>query len=216
MFAPNRREEKRDDILQMLSHMYQVSTAWDWSEYEADYKFLEGTGSVVIDHKNHFVYASLSQRTHPAVIEKFAAANGYKAITFSAFDEQGRPLYHTNVMLSIGDRFAVFCPKAIEDDTERIAVAQLLETTGHENIYITPDQLQSFCGNVLQLRNKEGSSFIAMSQTAFNGFTPAQRERLSLYGTLLPFDVHTIEQAGGGSVRCMIAELFLPPGGPTA
>ncbi|HVG12314.1 MAG TPA: arginine deiminase-related protein [Flavisolibacter sp.] len=211
MFASNRREEKRDDILQMLSKDYQVKDAWDWTEFEADYKFLEGTGSVVIDHVNRFVYASISERTHPAVLEKFSAANGYKAIIFKGFDEQARPLYHTNVMMSIGDRFAVLCPKAIEDDTERIAVAQLLETTGHENIYISPEQLQSFCGNILQLKNKEGKAFIIMSQRAFDSFTLSQRERLERHGTLLAFDVSTIEQVAGGSVRCMIAELFLTP-----
>ncbi|HEY0057607.1 MAG TPA: arginine deiminase-related protein, partial [Flavisolibacter sp.] len=211
MFATNRREEKRDDILQMLSHDYQVINAWDWTEFEGDYKFLEGTGSVVIDHVNRFVYASISERTHPAVLEKFSAANGYKAISFKGFDEQARPLYHTNVMLSIGDGFAVLCPKAIEDDTERIAVAQLLETTGHENIYISLEQLQSFCGNILQLRNKSGDAFIVMSGRAFESFTISQRERLEQYGKLLPFDVSTIEQVAGGSVRCMIAELFLLP-----
>ncbi len=211
MFAPSRREEKRDDILQMLASSYQVKDAWDWTEFEADYKFLEGTGSVVIDHVNRFVYASISERTHPAVLEKFAAANGYKAITFKGFDAQARPLYHTNVMMSIGDGFAVLCPKAIEDDTERIAVAQLLETTGHENIYISLEQLQSFCGNILQLKNGEGNAFIVMSRTAFESFTVAQRERLELYGTLLPFDITTIEQVAGGSVRCMMAELFLAP-----
>ena len=209
MFAQNRRQEKRDDILEGLSKKYLVSEVYDWTEYEAEAMYLEGTGSMIIDHRNGFVYACLSPRTHPAVVEKFAAANGYKAITFTAVDEEGRQIYHTNVLMCIGDRFAVLCPKAITDDTERIAVAQLLEATGHENIYITQEQMKSFAGNMLQVKSKQGASFIAMSQTAFDALTDVQKEKLQQYGTLLPFNVSTIEKVNGGSVRCMMAEIFL-------
>ncbi len=209
MFAQNRRGEKRDDILQQLANNFAIDQVYDWTEYEAEAKYLEGTGSMIIDHRNKFVYACISPRTHPAVVEKFAAANGYKAITFTAVDNEGREIYHTNVMMCIGEGFALFCPKAISDDTERIAVAQLLETTGHENIYITQEQMKSFAGNVLHLKNKKGELFIALSETAFNALTQEQKEKLQQYGKLLPFNVSTIERVNGGSVRCMIAEIFL-------
>ncbi len=209
MYAKNRREEKRDDILKWMANNYVINQVFDWTEYEAEAKYLEGTGSLVIDHKNKFVYACTSPRTHAGVVEKFAAANGYKAITFTAVDNAGRAIYHTNVMMSIGEGFAMLCPKAISDDTERIAVAQLLETTGHENIYLDQDQLEHFTGNILQLKNKNGTSFIILSQTAFNALTHDQKERLQQYGKLLPFNVDTIEKVSGGSVRCMMAEIFL-------
>ncbi len=211
MFAHNRRLEKRDEILKTLSNEFEIKTVYDFTEYEADCMYLEGTGSMIIDHQNRFVYACISERTHPAVVEKFSAANDYKAITFNAVDEENRPIYHTNVLMCIGDGFAVLCPKAISDDTERIAVAQLLETTGHENIYITHQQMKSFAGNMLQVKNKIGHSFIAMSQTAFLSLTDDQKERLEKHGKLLPFDVSTIENVNGGSVRCMMAEVFLQP-----
>ncbi len=211
MFAQNRRGEKRDDILQQLANNFTIDQVYDWTEYEAEAKYLEGTGSMIIDHRNKFVYACISPRTHPAVVEKFAAANGYKAITFTAVDNEGREIYHTNVMMCIGEGFALFCPKAISDDTERIAVVQLLETTGHENIYITQEQMKSFAGNILHLTNKKGELFIAMSETAFNALTQEQKERLQQYGKLLPFNVSTIERVNGGSVRCMMAEIFLQP-----
>lgn len=209
MYAKNRREEKRDDILEFISNRFIINQVFDWTEYEAEAKYLEGTGSLVIDHKNNFVYACISPRTHRGVVEKFASANGYKAITFTAVDNAGRSIYHTNVMMSIGEGFAILCPKAISDDTERIAVAQLLETTGHENIYLNQDQLEHFTGNILQLKNKKGTSFIVLSQTAFNALTDDQKERLQQYGQLLPFNVDTIEKVSGGSVRCMMAEIFL-------
>lgn len=209
MFAQSRRLEKRDDILQNLSKKFIVNDVHDWSEYEAEAMYLEGTGSMVIDHENRIIYACLSPRTHLAIVEKFAATNQYKAITFTAKDENEKLIYHTNVMMCIGEGFAVFCPKAITDDIERIAVAQLLETTGHENIYITQQQLNAFAGNMLQLKNKDGEKFIVMSQTAFNSLREDQLEKIKQYGTLLPIDVSTIEKVEGGSVRCMMAEIFL-------
>jgi hypothetical protein len=181
----------------------------DWSKYEQQSQFLEGTGSMVIDHEHRIIYASLSPRTHKAVIEKFAEANGYRAITFSAHDESGKEIYHTNVMMCIGEGFAVLCPKAIADHDERVAVAQLLEATGHENIYITHEQMKAFAGNMLQVKNKHDKRFIIMSRTAFHSLDGEKLARLQQYGTLLHFDVSTIEQVEGGSVRCMMAEIFL-------
>jgi len=211
MFAPNRREEKRDDILQALAKVYEVKNVLDWTEFEAEDQYLEGTGSMVIDHVQKIVYACLSPRTHEALVQKFAAANGYQAITFTATDDKGQLIYHTNVILSIGEGFAVLCDKAIEDDIERLAVIQLLATTGHAVLPITIEQMKAFAGNMLQVKNKEGRSFIVMSQTAYNVLTPFQIETLQGFGELLVFDVSTIEMVNGGSVRCMMAEIFLQP-----
>ncbi|HEU4472958.1 MAG TPA: arginine deiminase-related protein [Flavisolibacter sp.] len=208
MFAANRRAEKRDEILQYLTAQYEVNDFHDWTEYEAEGMYLEGTGSMVMDHENRIIYAALSPRTHQSLVEKFAAANGYRVIVFTAHDENEREIYHTNVMMCIGEGFAVLCPHAITDHTERIAVAQLLEATGHENIYISLEQMRAFAGNMLQLKNRTGERFIVMSQTAWAVLEDEKKERLAQYGTLLPIDPGVIEM-GGGSVRCMLAEIFL-------
>jgi hypothetical protein len=211
MFAPNRREEKRDEILQQLSQAYEIQDVYDWTEFEAEDMYLEGTGSMVIDHVLRIVYACVSPRTHPSLVQKFAKVNGYQAITFTAKDDNGQLIYHTNVMLSIGDGYAVLCADAIEDDAERIAVIQLLASTGRDVVPITLQQMKAFAGNMLQVRNQKGASFIVMSQTALDSLEAYQKEALQHFGTLLPIDVTTIETVNGGSVRCMIAEIFLQP-----
>jgi hypothetical protein len=209
MCAQSRRAEKRDDILKALAQQYEVANVHDWSEYEAQAMYLEGTGSMVMDHVNRIIYACTSARTHHSLLEKFGAANNYRVMAFEAHDEQERPIYHTNVMLCIGEGFAVLCPKAITDHTERIAVAQLLEATHHENIYISFEQMAAFAGNMLHLKNSAGEKFIVLSQTAFNALEEDKVKRLQQYGTLLPVDVSVIEEVEGGSVRCMMAEIFL-------
>lgn len=209
MCAQSRRHEKRDDILKQLADTYVVNDVHDWSEFEAEAMFLEGTGSMVIDHEHRIIYACLSPRTRQSMVEKFAATNNFRAITFTAHDENERLIYHTNVMMCIGEGFAVLCPKAITDHIERIAVAQLLETTGHENIYISHEQMNAFAGNMLHLKNVNGEKFIVLSQAAFGSLNNKQVEKLQKYGKLLPIDVSIIEQVEGGSVRCMMAEIFL-------
>lgn len=211
MFAPNRREEKRDEILQSLSRDYEIQEVFDWTEFEAEDMYLEGTGSMVIDHVLKIVYACLSPRTHASLVQKFAAVNGYQAITFTATDDHGQLIYHTNVMLAIGDGYAVLCADAIEDDGERIAVIQLLASTGRDVIPITREQMKAFAGNMLQVHNRKGESFIVMSRTAFDALEAYQKETLERFGSLLPIDVTTIETVNGGSVRCMMAEIFLKP-----
>jgi hypothetical protein len=209
MYAHNRRTEKRDDIIQQLQQQFVVSDFHDWTEFEAEAMYLEGTGSMVMDHQNKIIYAALSPRTHPGALQKFAATNGYRAMAFTAVDEQGRPLYHTNVMMSVGEGFAVLCPKSIADHMERIAVAQLLEATGHENIYVEPEVMQQFACNLLQLKNSNGQKFVVLSQNAMKAIPSDKLERLQQYGELIPVDVTTIERVNGGSVRCMLAEIFL-------
>ena len=209
MFAPSRRPEKREEIIQELSRDFIVTDFQDWSEYEAEGRFLEGTGSMLMDHDNKLIYAAISERTNLSVLEKFAATNGYQAIVFLATDEQGRPVYHTNVLMALGEHFAVLCEESIEEEWELIAVRQLLESTGHAILPISREQMRQFAGNMLELMNSEGEHLLVLSQTAFDALKPGQKQMLEAYAKLLPVSVPTIEQVEGGSVRCMMAEIFL-------
>jgi hypothetical protein len=209
MYAPSRRNEKRDDILQQLAKEFVVKDVQDWSEFEAEGRFLEGTGSMVIDHLNKMIYAAISERTNLSVLEKFAATNHYQAIVFLATDKEGRPVYHTNVVMALGEKFCVLCEEAIDEEWELIAVRQLLESTHHTIIPITREQMHCFAGNMLEVKNVAGDNILVMSQTAFDCLRIEQKEMLEAYAQLLPIAVPTIEQVEGGSVRCMMAEVFL-------
>lgn len=209
MYAPNRRAEKRDDILQQLARHFVVKDVQDWSEYEAEGRFLEGTGSMVIDHDNKMIYAAVSERTNLSVLEKYAATNNYQAIVFLATDKNGQPVYHTNVMMALGSAFCILCEEAVEEEWELIAVRQLLESTGYTIIPITREQMHSFAGNMLEVKNKKGENILILSQTAFDSLRKEQKQMLEAYARLLPVAVPTIEQVEGGSVRCMMAEIFL-------
>lgn len=209
MYAPNRRAEKRDDILQQLARHFVVKDVQDWSEYEAEGRFLEGTGSMVIDHDNKMIYAAVSERTNLSVLEKYAATNNYQAIVFLATDKNGQPVYHTNVMMALGSAFCVLCEEAIEEEWELIAVRQLLESTGYTIIAITREQMHAFAGNMLEVKNKKAENVLVLSQTAFDSLRKEQKQMLEAFAELLPVPVPTIEQVEGGSVRCMMAEIFL-------
>lgn len=209
MYAANRRSEKRDDILELLAEKYVVTDVQDWSEYEAEGRFLEGTGSMMIDHDNKMIYSAISERTSPAVLEIFASANGFSAVVFLAKDKSDNPVYHTNVVMALGQNFCVLCEEAIDEEWELIAVKQLLESTGHEIIAITKEQMHCFAGNMLEVKNKNDESFLIMSSAAFNSLTDEQKEKLQFFAQLLPVAIPTIEATEGGSVRCMMAEIFL-------
>ena len=209
MYAPNRRKEKRDEILLQLANEFVIRDIQDWSEYEVEGRFLEGTGSMVIDYDNKMIYASVSERTSLAVLEKFASANDCQAIVFLATDKNGHPVYHTNVVMTLGENFCVLCEEAIEEEWELIAVRQLLESTGHSIIAITREQMHSFAGNMLEVKNNKGENILILSQTAFNSLRKEQKQMLEAYAVLLPVAVPTIEEVEGGSVRCMMAEVFL-------
>lgn len=209
LYATNRRAEKREDILKWLRENFIVNDVQDWSEFEAEGRFLEGTGSMVIDHDNKMIYTSVSERTSIPVLEKFASANGFQAIVFLAADKDGNPVYHTNVMMTLGENFAVLCEQAIDEEWELIAVRQILESTNHAIIPISREQMHAFAGNMLQVKNKKGEKFLLMSQTAYNSLRKEQKQMLEAYSTLLPISIPVIEQTEGGSVRCMMAEIFL-------
>lgn len=209
MYAPVRRHEKRDDIIKTLKKKFNVKDFQDWSEFEAEGRFLEGTGSMVMDHDNKMIYAAISERTNIAVLERFAAENHYQAIAFLATDKDGFPVYHTNVVMNLGEKFCVLCEEAIEEEWELIAVRQLLESTHHSIIPITREQMHAFAGNMLEVKNNNGEHLLVLSQTAFDSLRKEQKQMLEAYARLLPVAIPTIEQTGGGSVRCMMAEVFL-------
>jgi hypothetical protein len=209
MYAPNRRLEKRDDILELIADRFVVNDLKDWSEYEVEGLFLEGTGGMIIDYENKIIYACVSERTQGPLLEKFAAANGFNAFLFTAKDKNDQTIYHTNVMMALGDNFAILCEESIADKSELIAIRQLLESTNHTIFPIRIDQMHSFAGNMLQVKNNKGEKFLIMSQMAYDSLRKEQRQMLEAYSTLLPIAVPTIEEVEGGSVRCMMAEIFL-------
>ncbi|RZK40107.1 MAG: amidinotransferase [Hymenobacter sp.] len=208
MFASNRRLERVPEIITQLKEKLGVNEVEDWTAFERDNMFLEGTGSMVIDHNSKTIYACLSPRTNKILLEKFAAANGYKTIAFTANDEQGQPIYHTNVMMHVGDGYAVICLEAITDEAEREAVVESLKATNHTIIDITYEQMNHFAGNMLQVMSKTGQKITVMSQSAYTSLLPLQIETLMTFSQLLPVAITTIETTGGGSARCMMAEVF--------
>ena len=206
MKAENRRMERRTEFIHALQQTY--SPTFDLSFLENENEFLEGTGSLILDHEKKLAFASLSSRTTKVALRLWQEQTNYEIIPFHSFDKNGDPIYHTNVIMTLCDGFAIVCTEAITDSLERNYVMAKLKSNYNEVIEITIDQLHRFCGNCLQLKNKSGEKFLIMSTTAFHGFTPFQRERMMHFTTILHADISCIERAGGGSARRMLAELF--------
>jgi hypothetical protein len=212
MLAPSRRPERRLDVIHALATRAgrRVSRLVDLTGHEAQARFLEGTGSVVFDHAARRAYACLSPRTHPAPLHELCGELGYTPHPFRAFDGDGAPIYHTNVLLAIGTRFAVIADRAVEQDA-REGLLTLLAEGGRQVVRIDGQQLAGFAGNVLEVEARDGSSVLAMSRRAADAFGEAELERLhGCVDRVVVADVPTIETLGGGSVRCMLAEVFLP------
>lgn len=208
MYAPNRRIEKRPELVEAIKNKTGITRVSDWSHYENDHLFLEGTGSMIIDHDHNIAYACLSERTDESLFSRFCKDNNYLPVAFAANDSAGRDIYHTNVMMCIGKKLAVICLNAITNDIDRVKVVHELKTTGHEIIDISFEQMNHFAGNMLELVNDKNEPLLVMSKTAFDVLLPSQIETLGNYAAILCPDVSVIEKAGGGSVRCMMAELF--------
>jgi hypothetical protein len=210
--APNRQLERRDDILEHLKEDYKVSDQIDLSPFEKTGKFLEGTGSMVLDRDNKIAYACLSPRTDEEVLQVFSKESGYEVISFSAYGATGKSIYHTNVMMCIGNEFAVVCLDTIIDPKERGNVTKTLSRSGKNIIEITLEQMNNFAGNMLQVINQAGEPIMILSRRAYLSLEEKQRVLLESYNKrLLTPDLTTIETLGGGSARCMMAEIFLPP-----
>jgi len=210
MCAPNRRPERRPDIVEALRRDFQITEVLDLSAHEQQGRFLEGTGSIIFDHLHRIAYACLSPRTDAALLAEVAAQLHYRPVAFRADDAQGQAIYHTNVMLCVGARFAVLCLESIRNAQERATVVESLTATGHEIVDISLVQVARFAGNMLTLQPAAGPELLALSQSAYDALTSAQRQTLSAYAELLPLPIPTIETIGGGSARCMLAEVFLP------
>ena len=212
MLALNRRCERREDIVQRVVRegAFRVSRTIDLTHRESEQKYLEGTGSLVLDRANHVAYACTSPRTDLDVLGEFAQLLDYELVTFDAVDHAGRAVYHTNVMMAIGGGFAVICGDSMPNDLHRAAVYSRLRSTGHEIVEISHEQMTSFAGNLLELRTPRGN-VIALSLSALASLQESQRCRLQAYASLVPVSIPTVERVGGGSVRCMLAEIHLPP-----
>ncbi len=210
MEAPSRRRERRQDIIESLASGYVVRQVVDLSHHEAAGHFLEGTGSMVLDRANHIAYACLSTRTHLDPLGEFAQRMDYDIVAFDATDRAGTPIYHTNVLMNIGEEIAVICDEAITKSDQRSAVMDQLAQTGHRLVSISYEQLESFAGNMLELKSGDGKRVVAMSGTARQSLNDSQREIIENDAVIISAAIDTIERSAGGSVRCMLAEIHLP------
>lgn len=211
MATAARRLERRPDALESLlrDHGFTVRRTIDLSAFEDDGLFLEGTGSLVLDRAGRKAFATLGPRTDAAVIEAFDSATGFKTMVFAAADRSGRPIYHTNVLFSLGSRYAILCTDAVAP-ADRARLTAAIEAGGREIIEVGFDQMEQFACNAIALENRDGDPVIALSAAARMSFSPDQLQRLETHGSLLDIAIPTIEQVGGGSVRCMIADVHLP------
>ncbi len=210
MQAENRRLERREDIIVQLSEKFYINRRIDLSGFEADNKFLEGTGSMVLDRKFKIAYACLSPRTNEDVLKEFSSQMNYEIVSFNAVDGAGKQIYHTNVVMCIGDMFAVICLEAIPDLDERLTVRNSLEQSGKRVVEISLEQMNQFAGNMLEIKSQKGQKMLVMSSSAYHSLNSKQLAILNEYCTIYHFDLSMIEGNGGGSARCMMAEIHLP------
>ncbi|GAB2446064.1 arginine deiminase-related protein [Nocardioides hungaricus] len=208
MYSPTRRSERRPDILASLRSRFRVNAVYDYSVLEDDDLFLEGTGSMVLDHLHRIAYIARSFRSHDRAVEMVCRDLGYRPVLFSTQDVRGEPIYHTNVMMSVGTEVATVAVDSIGDPVERATVLSSLAESGREVVALDRTQLDEFAGNTIELTGDEGRLLVISSRAAA-ALTADQQRRLERYVTLMPIDVPTVELAGG-SVRCMIATIHLP------
>lgn len=213
MSTPNRRQERRSEVLELLhQNRFQETNLVDFTIHEQSNRFLEGTGSLVLDRIHKIAYAALSERTDPLLVITFCETAGYKACAFRAFHSvMGKrlPVYHTNVMLCIGTKLAIICIDSIDDPDQKKQVLDSLSAS-RSIVEISEDQMSHFAGNMLEVKNKKNELFLVMSSSAFNTLHEEQVKRLTSFYQILHTPLNTIEKFGGGSARCMLAEVFLP------
>ena len=211
MFANNRRLERRTEIIEQLQNEYFVSEVKSLVHYEDKSIFLEGTGSMILDRTNKICYASISLRTNKSIVLDFCDQLNYKPVLFNSFQDVERkrlPIYHTNVMMCVASDFAIVCLDAIDSQDEKNSVINSLITTNKEIIQISELQANKFAGNMLQVQGDK--KYLIMSESAFNALSKEQIQKIESYCSILYSDLKTIEKFGGGSARCMMAEIFLP------
>ncbi|PHQ29506.1 citrulline utilization hydrolase CtlX [Leeuwenhoekiella nanhaiensis] len=214
MYAENRRKERREEFFELLEESgFKIKSVVDYTEAEEEGIFLEGTGSIVLDRQNELAYCALSARADEELFIEFCEDFEYFPVVFNAYQTvEGKrlPIYHTNVMMCVAEEFCVICLDTIDDKKERKLVIDQLKKSGKEIIAISEEQMHQFAGNMLQVRNNQGEKFLIMSASAHNALNTQQTAQITKYCQILSSDLHTIETCGGGSARCMMAEVFLP------
>ena len=209
MFAPNRRKERKEEVINAIREKFHYHQLVDFTSYESKNLFLEGTGSMVLDRDKRIAYACISPRTDQLVLEDFCKKMKYRSVVFHATDESGLPIYHTNVMMCVADRYVVICLDSIQDTDEKKLVEETILSSDKEIIRISLGQMNQFAGNMLQLENDRREKILVMSTAAWSSLLPEQKENLLRYNRVVHSSLQNIESNGGGSARCMIAEIHL-------
>ncbi|MFN9710512.1 MAG: citrulline utilization hydrolase CtlX [Bacteroidota bacterium] len=209
MFALNRRAERKPHVIEEIKKKFEIKKTIDLTQYEGKNLFLEGTGSMVLDRTNKIAYACISHRTDLNVLEDWCTQTQFRPCAFTAQDHQGGAIYHTNVMMCVADQYVVVCLDSVRDTEEKNRLIQQIADTGKEIITITLEQMNHFAGNMLQVQNGQGKPFLVMSSQAYHSLTAQQISIISNYNEIIHSDLTTIETNGGGSARCMMAEVFL-------
>ena len=210
MFAENRRAERKQHVLEIIGEKFSINNTIDLSKYEDENIFLEGTGSMVLDRDKKITYACLSPRTAEILLDKFCELFNYTPISFIAVDAANQPIYHSNVMMCVADAYVVICLDSIADQTQKEKLTAKIISSGKEIIDISFDQMNHFAGNMLQVKNKDGEKILVMSTQAYTSLNKDQLDRLQSFNRIIHSDISNIETNGGGSARCMMAEIFLP------
>ncbi len=208
MLAENRRLERTIPVLDILKQKFKIERVVDLSTYENVNQFLEGTGSVVFDYENKIAYANRSARTHELVLNELCKKLDFRPVLFDAVDEAGQPIYHTNVLMCVGSKFVVVCLDAIKKDEDQEILLRSFSDTHHQVIAISYEQVRLFAGNMIEVVTKSNEPVVLISEKAFLSLLPGQLNAITKYAELIPLSIHTIEQYGGGSVRCMVAGIF--------
>lgn len=210
MLTPNRRTERRPEIIKSLRDKFEIKDIIDLSDEERANRIVEGTGSLVFDHVNRIAYASRSERTDESLVNEICKKITYKPLVFDAVDETGKAIYHTNVLMCVGEKFVVLCLDAIKNEKDQEVLLASFAETKHKVIAISYAQMKAFAGNMLEVKTKKDESFVLLSQTAFNSLLPGQIDAITRFVDLLPISVPTIETYGGGSIRCMVTGIHTP------
>jgi hypothetical protein len=208
MFAENRRQERKSAVIEQLKQTFNITDTFDFTGYEKDQLYLEGTGSMVLDRDHKIAYACLSPRTHKQVLDDFCKQMGYRPVIFTAVDYNAQDIYHTNVMMCVADRYVVVCLDSLPYHAEFQTMQNTIGNTGKELVNISLEQMGHFAGNMLQVQNKSGKKILVMSSQAYQSLRPEQIKQLEGYNRILHAPLTTIETNGGGSARCMMAEVF--------
>lgn len=209
MFASNRRLERKAEVLDIIKNKFKYHRLFDFTGFESENRFLEGTGSMVLDRDQRLAYACLSPRTDLLVMEDFCKKLNYQPVVFHATDADGSAIYHTNVMMCVADRYVVICLESIQDPVEKGVVRDNIEASGKEIVAISLEQMNHFAGNMLQLENKLKEKILVMSTSAWKALDKDQKEKLGQFNRIVHASLQNIESNGGGSARCMIAEMHV-------